>query len=149
MFRAEISHENAAFHPEPSHEVARLLRILANRVEAFGTDHMPSNLSDINGNVCGHAQWDDNPLPFDELVSRFYQLKEMHAKARHALKLMLEGTVYADGEGMCYFEKSDTEEGAKAVAMAKQVLGFPGQIDGESKSEENKLATFIDKLMKE
>lgn len=55
MFRLTIDVDNDAFHPDPSNEIARLLREAAEQIER---DSKPSGMSlrDINGNRVGG--WD-------------------------------------------------------------------------------------------
>jgi len=56
QFRLTITCENAAFEDDPSQEIARILRLLAARMddktEEFDTI---VTLRDVNGNECGHA----------------------------------------------------------------------------------------------
>ncbi len=39
-----------------------------------------------------------------------------------ALESLLEANVYADGEGMCYINETDTEEGMAAVKLARAAI---------------------------
>lgn len=63
-FTVRIECDNAAFDP-PHTEVARMLRDLAKRVDAWGDDYSPMGLADVNGNQCGRAEWSEwePPLP--------------------------------------------------------------------------------------
>jgi hypothetical protein len=47
-----IETENAAFHPEPGREVARILRKIADEIEVGGV----STPMDINGNKIGKVE---------------------------------------------------------------------------------------------
>lgn len=51
MFTLTIKTENEAFGDSPAHEVARILRQIANRLED-GTDS--AKVMDVNGNSVGH-----------------------------------------------------------------------------------------------
>lgn len=51
-FRLTIHTEGAAFDP-PEHELARLLRSVADRIESGDSFDMYRNIIDINGNVVG------------------------------------------------------------------------------------------------
>ncbi len=57
-FTVRIRCDNAAFD-RPHHEVARMLRDLAKRVETWQDDHAPMGMADVNGNQCGRAEWSD------------------------------------------------------------------------------------------
>jgi len=48
-----INTDNAAFRPDPTFEIARILRELADRIEWGEED---GKLTDVNGNVVGHFQ---------------------------------------------------------------------------------------------
>ena len=50
--KIEIKTENAAFHPEPGVEVARILRKAADTIESGGSP----NIMDINGNKVGSIE---------------------------------------------------------------------------------------------
>jgi hypothetical protein len=54
MIKIEINTENAAFDETPNIELARILREIADKVEAI---EIPKNVRDINGNVCGTIKW--------------------------------------------------------------------------------------------
>ena len=54
MFKIEIETDNDAFAPEPGPELARILRELADKLDA-GTVPESVRLRDINGNTCGTA----------------------------------------------------------------------------------------------
>jgi hypothetical protein len=63
--RINIETRNAAFADEPMAEVARILRIIANRAERDGLlDYIP--LRDTNGNKVGELQIET--FPDDEVV---------------------------------------------------------------------------------
>jgi len=52
MFTLEIETENAAFKDNlPSYEIARILRVLATRIE--GSITVDGDLHDVNGNLVG------------------------------------------------------------------------------------------------
>ena len=53
-YRIEIETGNAAFEDEPSFEVARILRTLADRIESEGLSDV--RLFDYNGNAVGAAE---------------------------------------------------------------------------------------------
>mgnify|MGYP000232109562 CR=1 FL=1 len=63
-YRISIQTSNDAFQPAPGAELARILRALADRVEA-GDVSEPIRLRDMAGNAVGHA-WpeDDDSPPF-------------------------------------------------------------------------------------
>jgi hypothetical protein len=50
-----ISTENAAFHPEPGTELARILRELARSFERC-SDGVPTRIMDENGNAVGSVE---------------------------------------------------------------------------------------------
>lgn len=52
-FHLHITAENAAFGEEPAGEIARILREVANRIEAGENIDKYRNLHDLNGNVVG------------------------------------------------------------------------------------------------
>lgn len=52
MITITIHTDGAAFDPDPRPEVARILRDLADRLEA---GHDPEKLRDINGNAAGEV----------------------------------------------------------------------------------------------
>jgi hypothetical protein len=53
-FKLEIHADNAAFDPDPTPELARLLRELADKVETYGKVGYPfGRLRDLNGNQVG------------------------------------------------------------------------------------------------
>lgn len=54
MFIVEMKTDNAAFDPDPSAEIARILRNLADMVDA-GAAGPTVPLTDINGNKVGQA----------------------------------------------------------------------------------------------
>lgn len=61
MFKIEINTENAAFDEHlPGHEVARILRVLANRIQAEGLPGIGRayKMADVNGNTVGRAEGD-------------------------------------------------------------------------------------------
>lgn len=51
--KIEIACDNAAFQDEPTIEIARILRELADRVERRDQPESPIGLRDINGNTVG------------------------------------------------------------------------------------------------
>lgn len=51
QFKLEIAAVNAAFFPDPSEEISRLLRSAADKVDAGATEGI---LFDVNGNRVGH-----------------------------------------------------------------------------------------------
>lgn len=55
IFRLHIHADSAAFEEEgvPVHELARILRETADRIEAEGVPTSYANLRDVNGNTCG------------------------------------------------------------------------------------------------
>lgn len=58
-FRVEFDTDNAAFWPDPwdmDHEVARILKDLARRIERE-TANFPAAILDVNGNIIGHADF--------------------------------------------------------------------------------------------
>lgn len=77
MFTLTIETDNAAFGPtafDRAEELARLLRIMAKRVEDHATAELDGKLHDLNGNACGtytlpafdhaaHAYPDDEDAP--------------------------------------------------------------------------------------
>lgn len=52
-FHLTITAENAAFYPDPAPEIARILREVANRIEAGESFDKYRNLHDANGNIVG------------------------------------------------------------------------------------------------
>lgn len=57
-FKLNIDCDNAAFQDDASHEVARILRELADRVEISGGQPLSDfNLYDTNGNRVGEAKF--------------------------------------------------------------------------------------------
>lgn len=57
MFKLRIATENAAFEHQAGHEVARILRQLADKVEQWpGANDFSIGLRDANGNSVGVAQ---------------------------------------------------------------------------------------------
>lgn len=58
MIRIQIETDNAAFESAGrAHELARILRIAADRVEYHGgLDDLPFKLRDINGNTVGQVE---------------------------------------------------------------------------------------------
>jgi hypothetical protein len=57
MLTISIRADGAAFEPDPAQEVARILRVLADRIEREGVPGDRS-LFDANGNKVGHM-WGD------------------------------------------------------------------------------------------
>ena len=58
MFKLEIATDNAAFHEDgggATHEIARILRETADRVEAGASTN---KLRDANGNTVGSVYWE-------------------------------------------------------------------------------------------
>jgi hypothetical protein len=53
MFTLTMRTENDAFHPEPAAEVARILRHIADRVEAGTLPPLFQTIFDSNGNDVG------------------------------------------------------------------------------------------------
>jgi len=61
MLRIVIGTGNDAFGPDPSHEIARLLKELADSIEASGLVCESSiSLRDINGNKVGYASFKED-----------------------------------------------------------------------------------------
>ena len=59
-FRIDIVCNNAAFEDSASSEVARILRILADNIEAQGADPDHTfTIQDLNGNRVGHAAFSE------------------------------------------------------------------------------------------
>mgnify|MGYP006279860979 CR=1 FL=1 len=54
-YRIHVETDNDAFYPEPGPELARMLRALADRLEA-GDLSEPIRLRDSNGNTVGMAE---------------------------------------------------------------------------------------------
>jgi hypothetical protein len=54
MFTVKIETGNAAFEPRPHDEIARILRELADRIEA---GKFTRSLRDANGNTVGRVEW--------------------------------------------------------------------------------------------
>lgn len=52
-FTVHIDCGNSAFQDAPATEIARILRTIANRVEAGDLD---GRVRDYNGNTCGHFE---------------------------------------------------------------------------------------------
>ena len=52
-FRLNLNCDNAAFDELPNHEIARILREAADRIEAGDLPAGYTNLHDINGNAVG------------------------------------------------------------------------------------------------
>lgn len=59
MFYVSIETDNAAFDESPAHELARILRKLADRMEHNGRPESHVNLFDLNGNECGSCIYDE------------------------------------------------------------------------------------------
>lgn len=55
MFQLKIHNSGAAFDDAPEYEVARILRELADKVEAGRTS---GRVFDLNGNACGNWAFD-------------------------------------------------------------------------------------------
>ena len=57
-FTVRIGLENAAFEQDPASETARIIRALADRIEAgdFPAEDEPMSLRDWNGNRVGEAE---------------------------------------------------------------------------------------------
>ena len=55
QFRLFIDCDNAAFEDEPAHELARMLRDVAKRLESGDGFDTWRDLRDVNGNVAGKA----------------------------------------------------------------------------------------------
>lgn len=55
MFKIEIDLSNAAFHPDPRHEIARILSNYAGAVinQDVPADSIEAKVRDINGNTVG------------------------------------------------------------------------------------------------
>jgi hypothetical protein len=57
-FQVTILADNAAFDDDPSEEIHRILKELANNVNLLALRQEESfTLKDINGNTCGSARW--------------------------------------------------------------------------------------------
>lgn len=54
MFTLKLETDNAAFDDEPHAEIARILREVADRMEA---KRFTRTLHDINGNAVGRVDW--------------------------------------------------------------------------------------------
>lgn len=67
--------------------------------------------------------WNDKPhrLVYD-LCRDVDALRRQRDELLAACKAMLEADIYADGEGICYFERTDTEDGVRAVKMARAAI---------------------------
>jgi hypothetical protein len=52
-FLLNLSTNNAAFQPDPTPEIARVLRAVADRIESGDTYDTFRNILDENGNVAG------------------------------------------------------------------------------------------------
>ncbi|HWC37359.1 MAG TPA: hypothetical protein VG476_02465 [Acidimicrobiales bacterium] len=52
-FSVRFDCDDDAFHPEPGPEIARILRVVADRMEAGEDASRPVVIRDINGNVVG------------------------------------------------------------------------------------------------
>lgn len=52
-FTVKINYDNAAFEPDPSNEIIRLLRVVIERVAEGGPLYATGRLIDINGNGVG------------------------------------------------------------------------------------------------
>ena len=56
LIQIEIRTENAAFDGQPELEIARILRLLADKIESTGLEDY--SLRDINGNTVGSMIYD-------------------------------------------------------------------------------------------
>lgn len=63
VFRLYVATDNAAFDSDPRHEVTRILRECADRIEREGVGFPSQTIRDVNGNDVGRyaiktqAQW--------------------------------------------------------------------------------------------
>ena len=57
-----------------------------------------------------------------DMAEEIKHLRRVNADLLEALEAMLEGELYADGEGICSFARSDMESGEHAVALARAAL---------------------------
>lgn len=53
QFTVQMTCDNDAFQPDPSAEIARALRIIANRIESGDPYGTFRNIQDSNGNIVG------------------------------------------------------------------------------------------------
>jgi hypothetical protein len=62
-FRLNINCDNAAFEEFPAEEIARILRAVADRIDAGDSFDTYRNILDINGNIVGQFAL----KPYDQL----------------------------------------------------------------------------------
>lgn len=56
-FRIIVDTGNAAFDPDAGPELARILRVVAERVQAIGCDDVDQPIYDVNGNKVGFFRY--------------------------------------------------------------------------------------------
>lgn len=77
----------------------------------------------LNGIICIRLE-DNDHLPQPWAKSNDLRLIAAAPQLLEALEALLGASIYADAEGICPIENSDTVEGAAAVKLAKEAIAL-------------------------